>query len=185
MTSPKIAFAMAVVAAFAYGSPAMAPPLVYGPPESLNHRDAPPPAPPSGGPAGGTATDGHDLACLAETVYWEARGETETGQLAVAHVVLNRVNHPGFADTICGVVYQGVARNDGEVCQFQWVCGQSARRPKDRQAWDRARDVAERAIAGADPTDGALYFHVARLGKPWGRERYREARVIGGHVFLR
>ena len=125
-----------------------------------------------------------DLDCLATAVYYEARGESAAGQAAVAQVVLNRARHPAFPKTICGVVYQGASRAAG--CQFSFTCNGAMRRAKEPGAWERARQVAARALGGYVMADVGLAtnFHVVRLGRVWGGRMVRIGRV-GGHVFYR
>jgi spore germination cell wall hydrolase CwlJ-like protein len=124
-----------------------------------------------------------DLDCLAQAVYFEARGESRDGQAAVAQVVLNRVKHPAFPNTVCGVVYQGVK---GRGCQFSFTCDGRAERPREGAAWRRARRVAARALAGVVvPQIGqATHFHAARVQPGWGPGFARVAQV-GLHVFYR
>jgi spore germination cell wall hydrolase CwlJ-like protein len=124
-----------------------------------------------------------ELDCLSQAVYFEARGESAQGQAAVAQVVLNRVRHPGYPKTICGVVYQG-AHNAG--CQFSFACDGSIRRSRELVAWKRAQTIAARALSGfviAEVGD-ATHFHVARLGGVWGSGLVRVSQV-GAHVFYR
>jgi spore germination cell wall hydrolase CwlJ-like protein len=122
-----------------------------------------------------------DLDCLTAAVYYEARGESADGQAAVAQVVLNRVRHPSFPKSVCGVVYQGAAYHD---CQFSFACDGAETRELERGAWDRARGVAARALSGyvMNEVGRATYFHVAGLGVSWGDEMVRIAQV-GQHVF--
>jgi spore germination cell wall hydrolase CwlJ-like protein len=125
-----------------------------------------------------------EVRCLALTIYFEARGESEIGKRAVGHVVMNRVGSPGFPDSICGVVWQGgdAVRHR---CQFSWYCDGRSDRPKDRADWKRSLVVAEDILAGrsADPTHGALWFHHKGVAPPW-RKGLR-ARLIGAHYFYR
>jgi len=123
------------------------------------------------------------LDCLSDAVYYEARGESSDGQEAVAQVVLNRVRHPAFPKTICGVVFQG-AQTHG--CQFSFTCDGAMRAPKEPAAWRRAQTVAGHALAGFVMTavGDATHFHVARLGGLWGGGLLRVAQV-GAHIFYR
>ena len=125
-----------------------------------------------------------DLDCLTQAVYFEARGETPRGQQAVAQVVLNRVKHPAFPKTVCAVVFQGAARSTG--CQFSFACDGSMRRGREAGAWDRARHVAARALAGAVLPDvgKATHFHTTGVAPAWGPSMLRVAQV-GLHVFYR
>ena len=124
-----------------------------------------------------------DLDCLTDAVYYEARGEIAAGQAAVAQVVLNRVRHPAFPKTVCGVVFQGVA---GDGCQFSFACDGSMRRPREAVAWHRAEQIAARALDGfVMPSVGnATHFHVIGLNPGWGPRLLRVAQ-IGLHVFYR
>jgi spore germination cell wall hydrolase CwlJ-like protein len=126
---------------------------------------------------------GNEFRCLATTIYWESGSESVEGQLAVAHVVLNRVGQPGFAKTICGVVQQGGKTYH---CQFKWYCSGRDTTPRNPAMWDGAQRAALRALGERDPTDGAMFFHQAALGpQKWAKGRYNGARVIGRHIFFR
>ena len=120
--------------------------------------------------------------CLAAAVYYEARGESPAGQAAVAQVVLNRERKAGFPKSVCGVIYQSV---QGHGCQFSFVCSGAMSRPREPSAWDRARNVAARALAGyvMSAIGEATSFHAVRLGSGPDRHMSRIAQV-GGHVFL-
>jgi hypothetical protein len=134
--------------------------------------------------SGGAAASTRDLECLTDAVYYEARGETPAGQAAVAQVVLNRVRHPAFPKTVCGVVFQGA--HTGDTCQFSFACDGSMDRSRDSDAWRRAQKVASRALQGfVMPSVGsATHFHVAGLDPSWGPSLMRVAQ-IGLHVFYR
>jgi spore germination cell wall hydrolase CwlJ-like protein len=135
--------------------------------------------------AGGVAVNAtRDRDCLADAVYYEARGETPAGQAAIAQVVLNRVRHPAFPKSVCGVVFQGA--DTGYDCQFSFACNGAMHRPKDGAAWARAEQIAARALAGVVmPQVGeATHFHVAGVQPGWGPRLMRVAQV-GLHVFYR
>lgn len=129
-------------------------------------------------------TGARELDCLTQAVYYEARGETPSGQAAVAQVVLNRVRHPAFPKTICGVVFQRANQRSG--CQFSFACDGSMRLPMDRGAWNRAGRVASRALDGVTvPQVGkATHFHTTAVSPDWGTKLLRVAQV-GMHVFYR
>ena len=96
-----------------------------------------------------------ELSCLAEAVYFEARGTGAQGEAAVAHVVLNRTRSPKFPGSVCAVVGQG--------CQFSYRCDGRSDALSDPNGRARAYRVAEAVLAGdADTTGGALFFHSAR-----------------------
>ncbi|MDZ7587989.1 MAG: cell wall hydrolase [Parasphingorhabdus sp.] len=92
------------------------------------------------------SADDNMLQCLTQAVYYEAASEPDAGQRAVAQVVLNRVRHPAYPRTVCGVVYQGSERRTG--CQFTFTCDGSLRRTPSAFFWERARRVAADALAG-------------------------------------
>jgi hypothetical protein len=122
--------------------------------------------------------------CLAMAVYYEAATEPDAGQRAVAQVVLNRVAHPAYPDTVCGVVFQGSERATG--CQFTFTCdGSLARRPAACW-WDRARRVARAALAGAvfAPVGLATNYHTLQVHPAWSDSLITVA-TIGAHRFFR
>ena len=125
-----------------------------------------------------------DLECLTQAVYYEARGETPAGQAAVAQVVLNRVRHPAFPKTICGVVFQGAYT--GGTCQFSFACDGSMRKRREPGAWTRAERVATRALSGAVMGDvgNATHFHTINVSPGWGPRMARVGQV-GLHIFYR
>ena len=123
------------------------------------------------------------LDCLTDAVYYEARGESDRGQAAVAQVVLNRVRRAGFPKSVCGVVFQGAAVH---ACQFSFVCDGAMSQGRETAAWRRARSVARRALDGVvmEEVGDATNFHVARLGQIWGSGLVKVAQV-GAHVFYK
>ncbi|MEA3039323.1 MAG: hypothetical protein QOE79_1836 [Sphingomonadales bacterium] len=135
------------------------------------------------GPA--SANDFHSaLDCLTAAVYYEARSESEDGQRAVAQVVLNRVRHPAFPKSVCGVVYQGSNRATG--CQFSFTCDGSLARGREPGPWDRARRIATQALAGYvyEPVGLATHYHTTAI-HPWWADAMTKAVTIGAHVFYR
>jgi N-acetylmuramoyl-L-alanine amidase len=118
------------------------------------------------------------VACLAEAVYFEARGTSDTGALAVAHVVVNRQESSKFPGTICGVVHEG--------CQFSYQCDGRPEVLADRKERNRAYRAAEAALEGesSDPTNGALFFHSSGAEPGWFSSRPRVGE-IAGNVFYR
>lgn len=122
------------------------------------------------------------LDCLTAAVYYEARSEPDTGQRAVAQVVLNRVAHPAYPNTVCGVVYQGSQRKTG--CQFTFTCdGSLARRP-DPMFWERARQVALAALGGYvhRPAGLATHYHTVQIYPYWAPS-LNYLGTIGAHRF--
>jgi|MDTD01.2.fsa_nt_gb N-acetylmuramoyl-L-alanine amidase len=124
-----------------------------------------------------------DLQCLAATMYFEARAEGTEGMRAVAAVVLNRVRHPAFPQTICGVVHQG---GEQAGCQFSYWCDGKSDIPKNAKVWTEAKALAREILSAsiADPTGGALFFHAKFIPTPWVAKRTRTVQ-IGRHIFYR
>lgn len=122
------------------------------------------------------------LACLSTAVLYEA-GDDASGQAAVAQVVLNRVRHPAFPGTVCGVVYQGAERSTG--CQFTFTCDGSLRRTYADATWQRAREVAGRALSGVVDRSVSLatHYHTDWVYPYWSPKLRKYARV-GTHLFF-
>lgn len=118
-----------------------------------------------------------DLACMAEALYFEARGESRQGQQAVAEVILNRVDSRVFPRTVCGVVNQP--------SQFSYTIG-GKKKIRNKAAYARALRIAEAALAGGprNLTDGATYFHTPAVRPAWSHRFQRTVR-IGSHIFYR
>ncbi len=124
------------------------------------------------------------LDCLTSAIYYEAATEPVEGQRAVAQVVLNRVRHPAYPSTVCGVVYQGAERVTG--CQFTFTCDGSLRRPPMQSYWQRARRIADEALSGAvyAPAGWATHYHTNWVVPYWSSSLAKAA-VIGTHIFYR
>ena len=121
--------------------------------------------------------------CLARAIYFEARSETDMGQLAVAKVILNRVKSPSYPNSICGVVYQGSGTRNS--CQFSFACDGQADDVKQPGAWSHAKAIAQRAIAG-DPAvammGSATNYHADYVKPKWSKNMRRLTK-IGHHIF--
>jgi hypothetical protein len=124
------------------------------------------------------------LECLTAAIYYEAASEPDQGQRAVAQVILNRVAHPSFPNTVCGVVYQGSERSTG--CQFSFTCDGSLARVPSRFFWQRAMGVAQAALSGyVEPSVGlATHYHTIAVHPAWDAQMNHIA-TIGAHMFFR
>ena len=102
----------------------------------------------------------------------------------MAQVVLNRVRHPAFPKSVCGVVYQGAARRTG--CQFSFTCSGVMRGRVNQAAWNRARDVASKALSGGvyAAVGNATHFHTTGVSPAWRGSLVRVSQV-GSHLFYR
>jgi spore germination cell wall hydrolase CwlJ-like protein len=123
------------------------------------------------------------LACLAAAVLYEA-GDDSTGQQAVAQVVLNRVRHPAFPKTVCGVVFQGSERQTG--CQFTFTCDGALHRSYADQTWARAGAVADAALSGSvyKPVGQATHYHTDWVVPYWSSSLDKIV-AVGTHLFFR
>ena len=122
--------------------------------------------------------------CLTQAVYYEAAIEPVEGMQAVAQTVLNRLRHPGYPKSVCGVVYQGSQRVTG--CQFSFTCDGSLARVPDPVLWERARAVAQRALNGfvLSTVGTATHYHADYVAPYWAPTLYKITR-IGRHIFYR
>ena len=121
--------------------------------------------------------------CLAQAIYYEAALEPVAGQRAVAQVVLNRVRHPAYPDSVCGVVYEGVSR---PVCQFSFTCDGSLLRAPARSHWERAGRIAREMLDGGSvPEVGtATHYHADYVVPRWAFTLGKITQ-IGRHIFYR
>jgi spore germination cell wall hydrolase CwlJ-like protein len=150
-------------------------------PKSLEHR---PQSPAERLGLVGAARAKHEK-CLADAVYFEARGESIRGQMAVAQVVMNRVFSGYYPNNICGVVYQNAHRRFR--CQFTFACDGLPERVDEPVAWERATHIARDALDGRfwlDDVGKATHYH-ARWVHPWWVREMRRLDRIGVHTFYR
>lgn len=123
------------------------------------------------------------LQCLTSAIYYEAANEPDAGQRAVAQVVLNRVRHPAFPKTVCGVVFQGSERSG---CQFSFACDGAMARTPSQTAWARSRKAAAAALAGEvfAPVGLATHYHTYAVTPSWNRSLVMTG-MFGAHFFHR
>jgi len=123
------------------------------------------------------------ITCLSRTIYWETKGEGAAGMEAVANVVMNRLGHKGFPNTICGVVKQG---HEQGACQFSWWCDGRSDDAEEDKSYAIAKEIARKALNRqlTDRTGGALYFHHRKVTPNWSNEYVRTVEV-GEHVFYK
>lgn len=130
------------------------------------------------------AEGGEQWQCLAEALYFEARGESVQGMFAVGEVILNRVDSGLFPDTLCSVINQGTGRK--YACQFTYTCDGLAETIAEPRAWERVGKVARLLMDGAPRalTEGATHYHTKAVNPSWARVYPRTA-SIGSHYFYR
>lgn len=124
------------------------------------------------------------LQCLTQAVYYEAGFEPGEGQMAVAQTVINRMRHPGYPKSICGVIYEGAARTTG--CQFSFACDGSLAREPVPAIWANAQAVAKRALNGFvfKPVGVATHYHADYVSPYWAPTLVK-LKQFGQHVFYR
>lgn len=124
------------------------------------------------------------LKCLTDAIYYEAATEADVGQRAVAQVILNRMRHPTYPNSVCGVIYQGSERQTG--CQFSYACDGSMARIPSRFHWERARGIAASALAGYVyvPVGMATHYHTVAVNPYWAPSLHFLG-TIGAHRFYR
>jgi|TARA_A100001391_G_scaffold184988_1_gene153230 hypothetical protein len=125
--------------------------------------------------------------CMATGIYFEARGESYRGQVAVAQVIMNRVDHPNYPDTICGVVYQNQHRRNA--CQFSFACDgkTNVNRTSEVAAWDLAQSITQEVLSEEiylTEVADATHYHATYVRPAWARNMDKLAQV-GLHVFYK
>ncbi|KZY47776.1 hydrolase [Roseovarius sp. HI0049] len=122
--------------------------------------------------------------CLAEALYFEARGESVKGQFAVAEVILNRVDSADFPNEVCAVVHQGTGRK--YQCQFTYTCDGYKDVIREKRAFENVGKVAYLMVKGAPRalTEGATHYHTRAVNPRWAH-RFPRTTTIGVHHFYR
>jgi hypothetical protein len=130
------------------------------------------------------ASGGPEWQCLAEALYFEARGESVRGLFAVGEVILNRVDSAAYPGSLCGVINQGTGRR--YACQFSFTCDGNPNVVREQDAWEQVGKVASILLDGTprDLTGGATHFHTNAVNPSWSR-RFTRTAEIGAHLFYR
>jgi len=149
-----------------------------------------------------TFASGKEIECLAQNIYHEARGQDYAGQLAVAHVTINRMQHRRFPDTVCGVVKQGRTKpswKDGRPipiknkCQFSWYCDGRSDDINEPKAWQKVKVTAllvyHNRVNGYlynerwnDNVLGAMWYHNTQVNPYWVASMHK-VKHIHNHIF--
>ena len=123
--------------------------------------------------------------CLAQVMYYEARGEGERGERAVAEVVFDRLVQGSHGDTLCDVVFEGAGKT---FCQFTFACDGSMRRAKEPEAWRAAQVLAARLMVGElsqlNGIKGATNYHATYVHPYWA-QHFEKIAKIGNHIFYK
>ena len=129
------------------------------------------------------------LVCLAMNVYWEARSQSTAGQIAVAQVVINRVNDSRYPENVCSVVTQGVVHSGTDLpvrhkCQFSWYCDRKSDKILDVKMWRECLRVAEAVLNKElfDITEGSLWYHSVKVKPYWAASKTKVVQV-NNHIF--
>ncbi|MEB0045540.1 MULTISPECIES: cell wall hydrolase [unclassified Pseudomonas] len=133
-------------------------------------------------PAGQAPLD-DAITCLARSIYWEAKGKDTADMEGVANVVMNRLGHEGFPDTVCGIVKQG---SEKHACQFSWWCDGRSDDVQEAEPYATAKEVARKALNKQlpDRTHGAMYFHDRNVNPAWAKA-YIKTVEIGRFLFYK
>ena len=132
------------------------------------------------------------LMCMAANIYHEAKNQPMAGQIAVAQVVMNRVNDSRYPDNVCDVIKQGLTYKNGKVvlgkCQFSWYCdGKKDDVDKKSEKWRNSLRYASMVITNRitlDVTEGATHYHATYVRPAWARTKTKTVR-INRHIFYR
>ncbi|OXE35508.1 MAG: cell wall hydrolase [Phenylobacterium zucineum] len=124
------------------------------------------------------------VVCMTQAIYYEARLEPRLGQEAIAQVILNRLRHPAYPKSVCGVVYQGAARSTG--CQFTFTCDGSMKGRPDMRLWREAETVARQALGGhvVREVGTATHYHAGYVVPYWAPTLVKVVK-LGQHIFYR
>ena len=134
--------------------------------------------------------DEKDIYCLTRNAYYEAKGDSQMSQIAVTHVVLNRLHNGKYPADVCNVVYQKNKVEDKHVvCQFSWYCDKSLMsRRVDEQRWEESLTAVQKALKiyyqrGVDVTEGATYYHANYVNPGW--RHLQKVTSIGSHIYYK
>ena len=135
-----------------------------------------------------------ELVCMAKNIYFEAGNQPLAGKIAVAQVVMNRVDNRDYPDNICGVVYQAKWMTNWKgslvpvrnMCQFSWFCDGKSDVPEDSATWILSLKVAQSVAWGeyVDITEGATHYHNDSVNPYWA-DSLNETVVINNHLFYK
>ncbi len=138
--------------------------------------------------------ENYDRYCMAQNIYFESANQSFAGRLAVAHVVINRMDDLQFPNTVCGVIYQAKTRENwkgNEVpirnqCQFSWYCDGLSDEPVDSATWIKSLYIADLVLTGKYPdiTEGALWYHADYIYPYWADE-LEYVTQIEDHIFYK
>lgn len=136
----------------------------------------------------------YDRYCMAQNIYFESANQSFAGRLAVAHVVINRMEDLQFPNTVCGVIYQAKTKinwKGNEVpirnqCQFSWYCDGLSDDPVDSKTWIKALYIADLVLTGQYPdiTEGSLWYHADYILPYWADE-LEYVTQIEDHIFYK
>ncbi|MDP1730255.1 MAG: cell wall hydrolase [Devosia sp.] len=131
----------------------------------------------------GKKVSAKELNCMATAIYFESRGESYRGQVAVGQVVMNRIAHKLYPGTICAVVYQNQHKRNA--CQFSFACDGIPDRVYDKKAWVQAEEIARKVVAGdlyLTEVGYATHYHATYVSPRWAPRMHKVTKV-GLHVF--
>jgi spore germination cell wall hydrolase CwlJ-like protein len=137
---------------------------------------------------------GKETYCLAKNIYFESGNQPLAGKIAVAQVVLNRMEHKSYPKDVCGVVYDAKWRTDWRgkevpvrnMCQFSWFCDGKSDEPLDTKTWELSLEVAYDVLWRHYPdiTEGATHYHTLYVDPYWSSS-LNETVTITDHIFYK
>ena len=154
---------------------------------------------------GGTKVHPDELACMARNIYFEANNQSKAGQIAVARVVMNRVQDTRFPNTVCGVIHEGPIRESWKtrrdpdlpeneriyypkrhMCQFSWYCDGKADVPEDSKTWEECLELADLVFSKElhDFTEGSTHYHNDKVNPYWADHLHKTV-TIDNHIFYK
>tara|TARA_E500000331_G_C17249415_1_gene710456 strand:+ start:1299 stop:1820 length:522 start_codon:yes stop_codon:yes gene_type:complete len=132
--------------------------------------------------------------CLAKNIYFESGNQPLAGKIAVAQVVLNRMEHRSYPKDVCGVIYQSKWRTNWKgnevpvrnMCQFSWFCDGKSDEPLDTKTWESSLKLAQMVLLGYYPdiTEGATHYHSIMVDPYWN-DSLNETVQITDHIFYK
>ena len=120
-----------------------------------------------------------NVKCLAQNIYHEARGDSVKGQIAVAHVVINRTKNDAYPDDVCSVVW--------DKAQFSWTLDKSLWKITDHKSYEKAKRIASEVLSGEhkDITNGATHYYEPTIVDPEWSDSGVNKKKIGSHLFMK
>lgn len=136
----------------------------------------------------------NEIFCMAQNIYFEAGNQPLAGKVAVAQVVLNRLDHSNYPGTMCNVIYQAQWQENwlGNMhpirnkCQFSWFCDGKSDEPEISPTWYESLEIARDVVQDKYPdiTEGATHYHADSVNPYWADD-LNQTVIINNHIFYK